>query len=154
MNPRNVLVELKRRNVYKVTVAYAVVAWLVIQVASIVLPTFHAPEWTLQLIIALVVIGFPAALVCSWAFEITPEGIVRESQIDPGKSMTRRTGRKIVAMTVVLAILAAGLLVFQLVGRDRRARSDVQIAEGVRSPATPGSLPIPEKASRSFHSTA
>src|ERR1044071_2694635 len=95
--------ELKRRNVYKVAVAYAVVAWLVIQVASIVLPTFHAPEWTLQVIIALVAIGFPAALVCSWAFEITPEGIVRESEIEPGKSI-KRTGRKIVAMTIVLAI--------------------------------------------------
>src|SRR5215468_9759560 len=110
--------ELKRRNVYKVAVAYAVVAWLVIQVASIVLPTFHAPEWTLQVIIALIVIGFPAALVCSWAFEITPEGIVRESEVEPGKSITRGTGRKIVAMTVVLAIIAASLLAVQLVRRD------------------------------------
>ena len=57
--------ELKRRNVYKVAVAFAVVGWLVIQIASIVLPTFHAPEWTLQAIIALVVIGFPAALISS-----------------------------------------------------------------------------------------
>src|SRR6516165_8156082 len=75
MKSNNFFAELKRRNVYKVAVAYAVVAWLVIQVASIVLPTFHAPEWTLQVVIALVVIGFPAALVCSWAFEITPEEI-------------------------------------------------------------------------------
>jgi TolB-like protein/Flp pilus assembly protein TadD len=144
--------ELKRRNVYKVAVAYAVVAWLVIQVASIVLPTFHAPEWTLQVIIAVVVIGFPAALVCSWAFEITPEGIVRESEIEPGKSITRRTGRKIVAMTVVLAILAAGLLVFQLLQREHSSaavegarRSDVQLAEAGRPPAIARSLPIPEK---------
>jgi TolB-like protein/Tfp pilus assembly protein PilF len=106
--------ELKRRNVYKVAVAYAVVAWLVIQVASIVLPTFHAPEWTLQVIIALIVIGFPAALVCSWAFEITPGGIVRESEIEPGKSITRTTGRRIIGITVVFAIIAAGLLAFQL----------------------------------------
>src|SRR5262245_1479071 len=146
MKSGNFFAELKRRNVYKVAVAYAVVAWLVIQVSSIVLPTFHAPEWTLQVIIALVVIGFPAALVCSWAFEITPEGIVRESQIEPGKSITRRTGRKIVAMTVVLAIFAASLLVFQLVGRDRWARrSEVQLAEGGRPSAAAGSLPIPDK---------
>src|ERR1041385_1304411 len=112
--------ELKRRNVYKVAVAYAVVAWLVIQVASIVLPTFHAPEWTLQAIIALVVIGFPAALVCSWAFEITPKGIVRESEVEPVKSIAHRTGRKIVAITLVLAIIAVGLFVFQLV-RSRNA---------------------------------
>src|ERR1043166_4768551 len=121
MNFQSFFAELKRRNVYKVAVAYAVVAWLVIQVASIVLPTFHAPEWTLQVIIALVVIGFPAALVCSWAFEITPEGIVRESEIDPGKSITRTTGRKIVAITLVLAAMATSLFVFQLV----RSRSNI-----------------------------
>src|SRR4029079_4758071 len=106
--------EMKRRNVYKVAVAYAVVAWLVIQVASIVLPTFHAPEWTLQVIIAVVAIGFPAALVCSWAFEITPEGIVRESEAKAGKSTGRRTGRKIVAMTIAFAVVATGLLAFQV----------------------------------------
>ena len=106
--------ELKRRNVYKVAVAYAVVAWLVIQVASIVLPTFHAPEWTLQVIIAVVAIGFPAALVCSWAFEITPEGIVRESEAKAGTSTGRRTGRKIVAMTIAFAVVATGLFAFQL----------------------------------------
>ena len=114
MKSGNFFSELKRRNVYKLAVAYAVAAWLVIQVASIVLPTFHAPEWTLQAIIALVVIGFPAALVCSWAFEITPEGIVRESEVAPGKSMTRSTGRKIVAVTLVIAAVATGLFVFQL----------------------------------------
>jgi TolB-like protein/Flp pilus assembly protein TadD len=131
MGNHNFFAELKRRNVYKVAVAYAVVAWLVIQVASIVLPTFHAPEWTLQVIIAVVVIGFPAALVCSWAFEITPEGIVRESEIESGKSIARRTGRKIVAMTVVFGILAAGLLVFQLL------RPNAHVAGQGGAPATP-----------------
>ena len=144
MKSSNFFAELKRRNVYKVAVAYAVVAWLVIQVASIVLPTFHAPEWTLQVIIALVVIGFPVALICSWAFEITPEGIVRESEIEPGKSITRRTGRKIVAMTIVLAIIAAGLLAFQLVGRDRWARRSDEATTEIGRPGGP-SLPIPEK---------
>src|SRR5262249_11255742 len=140
----NFFTELKRRNVYKVAVAYAVVAWLVIQVASIVLPTFHAPEWTLQVIIALVVIGFPAALVCSWAFEITPEGIVRESEIEPGKSITRRTGRKIVAITVVLAIIATALLIFQMVGPDRWARRFAEQNSVGGRPSGP-SLAIPQK---------
>jgi TolB-like protein/Flp pilus assembly protein TadD len=146
MKSSNFFVELKRRNVYKVAVAYAVVAWLVIQVASIVLPTFHAPDWTLQVIIALVVIGFPAALVCSWAFEITPEGIVRESEIEASKPMTRTTGRKIVGITVVLAIIAAGLLTFQLL------RPSPQVALEGGAPATPnaeglagGRPSIPEK---------
>ena len=114
MANRNFFSELKRRNVYKVAVAYAVVAWLVIQVASIVLPTFHAPEWTLQVIIALVVIGFPAALVCSWAFEITPEGLKRESEVETGKSITHHTGRRIIGITIVVAAIATALFVFQL----------------------------------------
>ena len=68
----------------------------------------------MQIFVVILVIGFPAALVFSWAFEITPEGIVRESEVEHGKPITRRTGRKIVAMTVVLAIFAAGLLIFQV----------------------------------------
>src|SRR5262249_6837255 len=110
----NFFSELKRRNVYKVAVAYAVIAWLVIQAASIFLPTFNAPQWAMQIVILILVVGFPIALVFSWAFEITPEGIVRESEIDPAKSIARKTGRKIVAITAVLAVIAAGLFVFQL----------------------------------------
>src|SRR5262245_12082241 len=115
MNFSNFFSELKRRNVYKVAVAYAVVSWLAIQAASIFLPAFNAPQWAMQIVILILVVGFPIALVFSWAFEITPEGIVRESEIDPAKSIARKTGRKIVAITVVLAVIAAGLFVFQLI---------------------------------------
>src|SRR5215467_6344864 len=111
--------ELRRRNVYKIAVAYAVVAWLIIQAASILLPTFEAPAWGMKVVVMLVLLGFPAALVFSWAFEITPEGIKLESEIDPKKSITRKTGRKIVGLTIAVAIVAAGMLVFQMVGRDR-----------------------------------
>src|SRR5437667_12750134 len=82
MNARNFLAELKRRNVYKVAVAYAVVGWLVIQVSSTVLPTFHAPEWEVQTLVVLVAIGFPIALVSAWAFELTPEGLKRTEDVD------------------------------------------------------------------------
>jgi hypothetical protein len=71
MKPLNFFAELKRRNVYKVAVAYAVVGWLVIQISSTVLPTFHAPEWVVQTLIVLIVLGFPIALVIAWAFEMT-----------------------------------------------------------------------------------
>ena len=111
----NFFAELKRRNVYKVAVAYAVVAWLMIQAASIFLPAFNAPQWAMQIVILILVVGFPIALAFSWAFEITPEGIKLESEIEPNKSITRRTGRKIVAVTIALAVVAAGLFVFQLV---------------------------------------
>ena len=106
--------ELKRRNVYKVAVAYAVVAWLLIQAASILFPTFEAPPWVMKIFIIVIIFGFPVALVLSWAFEITPEGIKLESQVAPNESIRRRTGRKIVGITVVLAVIAAGLLAFNL----------------------------------------
>jgi TolB-like protein/Tfp pilus assembly protein PilF len=111
----NFFAELKRRNVYKVAVAYAVVAWLLIQAASIFFPAFDAPPWVMKIFIIVIIFGFPVALIFSWAFEITPEGIKLESEIAPNKSIARRTGRKIVAVTIALAVVAAGLFVYQLV---------------------------------------
>src|SRR5215470_8344729 len=112
---RNFFSELKRRNVYKVAVAYLVASWLLIQIATQVFPFFEIPNWAVRLVVLLLILGFPAALIFSWAFEITPEGIKRESEIASGKSVTRKTGRKLVGLTVVLAVIAASLLVFQLV---------------------------------------
>src|ERR1700730_137178 len=81
-NNMDLFSELKRRNVYKVAVAYAVVGWLVIQVRSTVLPTFHASEWVVQTLVVLVALGFPIALVIAWAFELTPEGLKRTEDVD------------------------------------------------------------------------
>jgi TolB-like protein/Flp pilus assembly protein TadD len=114
MSKRNLFAELKRRNVYKVAVAYAVVAWLLVQAASILFPTFEAPAWVMKVFVAVLVLGFPIALVFSWAFEITPEGIKREEDVSPGESITHHTGRKIVGLTIVIAVIAAALFVFQL----------------------------------------
>src|ERR1051326_8735005 len=122
----NFFSELKRRNVYKVAVAYAVVSWLLIQIATQVFPFFEIPNWAVRLVVLLLILGFPVALILSWAYEITPEGIKRESEIDPAKSITRRTGRKIVAFTAVVAAIAAGLLIFQIV----RTRSTLSLAVG------------------------
>ncbi len=108
--------ELKRRNVYKVAVAYAVIAWLLVQIATQVFPFFEIPNWAVRLVVLVLIAGFPVALVFSWAFEITPEGIVRESDVESGKSIPHHTGKKIVAITIVLAIIAAGLLAFRLFG--------------------------------------
>ena len=119
MKSSNFFAELKRRNVYKVAVAYVVVAWLTIQAASIFLPAFNAPQSAMQIVILILVVGFPIALILSWAFEITPEGIRLESEIDPATSIARKTGRKIIAFTAVVAAIAAALFVFQIL----RARS-------------------------------
>src|SRR5205809_4284882 len=129
--------ELKRRNVYKVAVAYAVVAWLLIQAASILFPTFDAPAWVMKVFVAVIVLGFPPALIFSWAFEITPEGIKRESEIEPNKSISHHTGRKIVAVTIALAVVAAGLFVYQLVQPKvgTALRDGPTCAQQIRRPA-------------------
>ncbi len=106
--------ELKRRNVYKVAIAYAVVAWLLVQIATQVFPFFEIPNWAVRLVVLILIAGFPVALIFSWAFEITPEGIIRETDVESDKSITHHTGKKIVAVTIVLAIIAAGLLAFRL----------------------------------------
>jgi hypothetical protein len=72
----SLIAELRRRNVFRVGVAYAIVAWLLVKVASVVLPTFKAPEWVMQVFTFLVILGFPLTLVIAWAFELTPQGLL------------------------------------------------------------------------------
>jgi TolB-like protein/Tfp pilus assembly protein PilF len=138
VNPRNFFAELKRRNVYKVAVAYAIVSWLLIQAASILFPTFEAPAWVMKVFVTAIIFGFPVALILAWAFEITPEGIKLESEIEPNKSIARRTGRKIVAVTIALAVVAAGLFVYQLVrSKSDTPRQDASAARTEAATAAP-----------------
>ena len=94
MNLQNFFTELKRRNVYKVAVAYAVVGWLLVQVTTQVFPIFEIPNWALRLIVLAIIIGFPIALVIAWAFELTPEGLKRTEDVDPFDS---RSGQVLAA---------------------------------------------------------
>jgi hypothetical protein len=105
--------ELKRRNVYKVAIAYGVVAWLLMQVASQIFPFFEIPSWAVRLVVLALIIGFPVALILAWAFELTPEGIKREEDIDLGSSITRKTGRKLDFLIIAVLVLVIGLLLFQ-----------------------------------------
>ena len=89
--------ELKRRNVYKVAVAYVVVAWLLVQAGSILFPTFEAPGWVMKVFVAAVILGFPLALIFAWAFELTPEGLKRTEDVPVERSVARTTGRKLIA---------------------------------------------------------
>src|SRR5256884_2034004 len=111
MNARSFFSELKRRRVYNVAVAYVVVAWLLIQVATQVFPFFNIPNWIVRLVVLLAIIVFPIAVVCSWAFEMTPEGIKLEGDID--RKITRKTGRKLTALVVIVVAVAAGVTVFR-----------------------------------------
>jgi TolB-like protein len=115
VNLQNFFGELRRRNVYKIAIAYAVVGWLLIQIASTVLPTFHAPEWVLQSFVVIVALGFPIALIVAWAFEMTPEGMKRTENVSPNEYIPQWSARKFAALIVTIALLATGLLMFQLV---------------------------------------
>jgi TolB-like protein/tetratricopeptide (TPR) repeat protein len=104
MNPKNFFAELKRRNVYKVAIAYAVVAWLLMQVASQIFPFFEIPNWAVRLVVLLLIIGFPVALILAWAFELTPEGIKRTEFADELPKKSRRSRAWIYVMVVAGAI--------------------------------------------------
>jgi TolB-like protein/Tfp pilus assembly protein PilF len=129
--------ELKRRNVYKVAVAYAVVGWLTIQVSSTVLPTFHAPEWVVQTLMVLVAIGFPIALIIAWAFELTPEGLKRTEDVDLAASARQPRKHTWIFVVVVGAALSVGLF---FIGRYTARNT----AGGARTEAVTASS-IPQK---------
>jgi TolB-like protein/regulator of sirC expression with transglutaminase-like and TPR domain len=143
MNSKNFFSELKRRNVYKVAVVYAIVGWLLIQVATQVFPFFEIPNWSVRLLVVLLLFGFPIALILAWAFELTPEGIKRSEAVSPNESITRRTGAKLTALIVLVAVVAAVLLLLQL------TRHKPAVATG--NPAAASAVPkatlevIPEK---------
>ena len=97
--------ELKRRNVVRVAIAYAIVSWLLLQVADVILDNIEAPAWVFQAILLLLIIGFPVAIIFAWAFEITPEGLKKERDVDRSRPITHVTGRKLdFAIIGVLAI--------------------------------------------------
>ena len=115
--------ELKRRNVYKVGAAYAVVGWLVMQVAATVVPALHLPPAITTAVVVLVLLGFPIALVLAWAFELTPEGIKRSDHVAPGNAATPRNSRKLIVTLGIVGALALGLLLFRML-RPHSAATD------------------------------
>jgi hypothetical protein len=86
--------ELKRRNVVRVGIAYVVIGWLLAQVAELAFDAFGAPDWVLKSILVVLLLGLPLVLFIAWAFEITPEGVKREKDVDRSQSITRQTGRR------------------------------------------------------------
>lgn len=104
------LEELRRRNVFKVGIAYLVAAWLLMQVTDLLTPIFELPDWTPKFVILLLVIGFIPALIFAWAFELTPEGLRREKDVDRSASITHITGRKL--DFIIMAFMALALVYF------------------------------------------
>src|SRR5262245_5445087 len=142
MNPRNFVVELKRRNVYKVTVAYAIVGWLSIQIATQVFPFLEIPNWVVRLVIVAVAIGFPIALIIAWAFELTPEGLKRTEEVDAsGERVPKKYAW--IYIVVIGAVISVGLF---FVGRysGRSTAATPQDASPTRTDAAAVST-IPQK---------
>jgi hypothetical protein len=110
----NFFTELKRRHVDKVALAYAVVAWLLIQAASMLLPGFDAPSWVMTAFVAFIVFGFILALIISWSFEMTPEGLKRTAEVTPGEVLPYWSKRKFATFVISIAVIAFGLLAYQL----------------------------------------
>src|SRR5438552_13373721 len=133
MNPHNFFAELKRRNVYKVAITYVVVAWLLIQAASILLPTFEAPTWVMKAFVVFLAFGFVISVMISWAFEATPEGLKRTENVPDHRVLPSWSARKFATFIVSVAVIAAGLLAWKLV----RSGGYSHLEGG--APATPNS---------------
>ena len=133
--------ELKRRNVFRVGAAYAVVAWVVLQLLDVLGDIFELPSWGGKLILAILVVGFFLALVLAWAFELTPEGIKREKDVDRSQSITPQTGRKLDRVIIgVLAVAVAYLLVDKLVlqGLVETPETAPTVSQEIAAPAAQG----------------
>ncbi|MDX2416872.1 MAG: hypothetical protein QNK19_05365, partial [Xanthomonadales bacterium] len=100
--------ELKRRNVFKVGVAYLITAWLLVQVADMLLDNMDAPPWVLQAIFVVLLVGLFVTLLVAWAFELTPEGIKKEKDVDRSQSIAPQTGRKLNAAIMTILVLGLG----------------------------------------------
>ena len=115
------LSELKRRNVFKVATAYVVLGWVVVQVTSEAVPAFGMPDWVNTVVFYFGLIGFPFVMIFAWAFELTPEGLKRESEVDRTESITTDTGRKINHMIMALMFVALAYFVYESRFADRSA---------------------------------
>ena len=142
----SLIAELKRRNVIKVALAYALVAWFMIEVTATTFPILKLPDWTVTLVTVLLIIGFPLALIFAWAFELTPEGIQLEKEADRPESVNRKPGRTLnrvimLALRFAVAALLTDRFVLQY---DEQAATNEQRSseppiESPRSPTPNGS---------------
>ena len=132
MNLQNFFAELKRRNVYKVAVAYAIVGWLLVQVATQVFPFFEIPNWAVRLVVLAIVIGFPIALVIAWAFELTPEGLKRTEDVDLAAAAQRPRHRAWIVVVIIAGAMSLGLFMLGRYGfREKKSLLNETSAESI-----------------------
>jgi TolB-like protein len=104
------LSELRRRNVSRVAVAYLVLSWLLVQAADVLFPALNLPDWSVTFVVALLTIGFLPALIFAWVYELTPDGLKLESEIEPAQSITAQTGRRLNFITIALVVVGIGVV--------------------------------------------
>jgi len=120
--------ELKRRNVVKVAIAYAIAAWILIEITATTFPILKLPDWSVTLVTALVLVAFPLTLIFAWAFELTPEGLKKEKDVDRSESITHVTGRKLdFAIIGAMAIAILFLLTDKFIFNGSQDTSDVEV---------------------------
>ena len=121
--------ELKRRNVVRVGIAYLVVGWIILQILDVIVEPLRLPDWTATLVLVLLAIGLPLALLFSWAFELTPEGVKKTAEVDRDASITPSTGRKLDFIIIAALVLALGYFVWDKFGAEDEPKKAEQVAE-------------------------
>jgi TolB-like protein len=138
------LEELKRRNVFRVAVAYLITAWLMVQLADVVLGNIGTPEWVFKALFTVLAIGFPVALLLAWAYELTPEGLKKEKDVDRTQSITHVTGKKLEYFTIgVLSLVVIVFVVREFIpdSGEPEAGAETEVA-ATTTPALPSSIAV------------
>ena len=135
--------ELRRRNVFRVGIAYAISAWVLMQIVDLVLENITAPGWIMQVFMLALAIGFPVALIFAWAFEMTPEGVKLEKDVDRSRSVTRETGQKMNRGIIIALVIAVALLLVDRFRQETAVESTPVAA--TESTATSATTEVAEK---------
>ncbi len=131
MNLKNLFAELQRRHVYRAAVVYTMTSWLLIQVATQVFPFFSIPDWIVRLIIILLVLGFPVAVALAWAFELTPQGLVKTDELPPGKASRWPVVHQIYTGVIGVLAIAIAVLLYLRFSPAHRAQADGVSAKSI-----------------------
>lgn len=140
------ITELKRRNVVRMALLYAVAGWVILQIADVLFEQLGVPPWAFRLVFGLLVLGFPIALIFSWIFELTPEGVKRTGDVAPGDSVVAQTGQRMNLLIVVLLVIAIGLLAADrfFPGGDATSAGSAQTDEAPASGQQAGVTAVPK----------
>lgn len=132
---RQLFEEFKRRNVFRVAIVYIIAGWLTLQVADVLFPALRLPDWLITAVAAMVLIGFPFAVILAWAFEMTPEGIKRDKDVGRDSSIAPRSGHKLNRATMIILAIAVGFLLFDKFVFTERSTTTAPVAAETGSEA-------------------